>query len=144
MSAIPAASVGVKDMADSSLRITIEFEPRYAKDAFALFGARGTQVAIAALRDGSFLEQSATTKPKIGDACLLAVQWCKEPQFWEWANGEQTGGFHTCVNGVDSAKAFICMVCGVESRKDIDTSPAALNFWHQNICKPFQQYLIDR
>lgn len=43
MSALEAASAGVKDMADGSLRITIEFEPRYAKDAFALFGAREGQ-----------------------------------------------------------------------------------------------------
>lgn len=49
MSVIQATSAGVKDMADGSLRITIEFDPRFAKDAFALFGARGTPVALAAL-----------------------------------------------------------------------------------------------
>ena len=60
MSAIQAASAGVKDMADGSLRITLEFEPRHAKDAYALFGARAQasrdvrQVALeASLRQDS-------------------------------------------------------------------------------------------
>ena len=52
MSVISASSAGVKDMADGSLRITFEFEPRHAADAFALFGPRGRAVAIAALKDG--------------------------------------------------------------------------------------------
>ena len=49
MNAIQASSAGVKDMADGSLRITLEFEPRYAKEAYAMFGARGTAIAVAAL-----------------------------------------------------------------------------------------------
>jgi len=47
MTAIQAASAGIRDMADGSIRLTLEFEPRYAKEAFTLFGSRGTQVAVA-------------------------------------------------------------------------------------------------
>lgn len=76
MSVIQATSAGVKDMADGSLRITIEFDPRFAKDAFALFGARGTPVALAALTQqatiahaqADVLTQAAKTSPKFEPA----------------------------------------------------------------------------
>lgn len=142
------------------MRISFDVEPAHAREAFQLFATPGTQSALAALRDGSFLEQSATvddlpekqavgqhkhlihneksvsTKPKMGDACLLAVQLCKEPQFWEWV--ELEAGLQ-CQNDRD-ARNYICWVCGVVSRKDIDGNPSALNFWYQNICKPYRDY----
>lgn len=45
--AVMASTGQVRTMADGSLRISIEIEPRHAKDAFALFGAPGTPVALA-------------------------------------------------------------------------------------------------
>lgn len=49
MDAIQAVSSGVRDLADGSLKITFEFEPKDAINAFKLFGQRGTAVAIAGL-----------------------------------------------------------------------------------------------
>lgn len=72
MSALEAASAGVKDMADGSLRITIEFEPRYAKEAFALFGSRGTPLAIAALQVGYAAVVEPESEPKGGALAKLA------------------------------------------------------------------------
>ena len=153
MTALQAASAGVKDMADGSLRITIEFEPRYAKDAFALFGARGTQVAIAALKDGSFLSQAApvpdmvipTTEPKtrahMGDVCYRAVMWCQEPSFWAWANSVTHAGIFFYVNNKDDARAFVIELCKVDSRKELDTDNEANKTWHRLIREPYSRYL---
>lgn len=58
MTALQGFSAGVKDMADGSLRITIEFDPRFAKDAFSLFGSRGTPIAVAALTSGASVAAS--------------------------------------------------------------------------------------
>lgn len=160
MTAIPAASVGVKDMADSSLRITLEFEPRYAKDAFALFGARGTQVAIAALRDGSFLEHPepepnqvddreniesvAATKiaPRahIGDACYRSVLWCQEPTFWAFLN-QRHPGLSMHVNSKNSAAEMVKEICDVVSRKELDTDNEANKAFHRLIREPYRKYL---
>jgi hypothetical protein len=76
MSVLQGSSAGVKDLADGSLRITIEFDPRFAKDAFALFGARGTPVALAALTQqatiahaqADVLTQAAKASPKFEPA----------------------------------------------------------------------------
>jgi hypothetical protein len=74
---IEAASAGVKDMADGSLRITFEFEPRHAAEAFALFGPRGRAVAVAALKDGSAaVKEPEPEKPKGGEWAKLAGIWC--------------------------------------------------------------------
>ena len=79
MSAIEATTAGVKDMADNTLRITLEFEPRHAKAAFELFGARGTPVAIAALKSAK-----AEPAPKGGQLAQWVAMRCGEAAFQRW------------------------------------------------------------
>ena len=148
MSALQAASAGVKDMADGSLRITIEFEPRYAKDAFALFGARGTQVAIAALKDGSFLEQPIPSNPgelkpreQLGDACYRTVLWCNQPSFWDFLNTNPRRYTEGVVFNSVGAAQEVKDLCNVESRKELDTNPEANETWHREIRQPYAGYL---
>jgi len=50
MTIIEAASVNVKTLADGTLRVSMDVEPRHAQAAFALFGAPGTPMALAALK----------------------------------------------------------------------------------------------
>lgn len=47
ITAIMGASTTVRTMADGSLRLAIDIEPRHAQQAFALFGSPGTPVALA-------------------------------------------------------------------------------------------------
>ena len=133
-------------MSDGSLRITFEFEPRHAASAFALFGPRGRAVAIAALADGSVLERPAEPEPAqrepIGDACYRAVQWCKDPEFWEWIRYTSDGrGFGSCTTE-SSAKLFIQETCGVQSRKELDTDNEANKAWHREIREPYRLWLL--
>lgn len=165
MTAIAATTGTIRSRVDGTLVLALEIDPSQAQEAFRLFGTPGTQVAIAALKDGSFLAQSQhqpeadpmvpideairlavralspVATPKIGDACLLACRWCADPQFWRWI--EESGGGQELMpcNSEAEAKQFVCMVCGIKSRKDIDTDPAALNIWHQYIRKPYRDYL---
>lgn len=113
MSAIPAASVNLKTMVDGTLRISFDIEPAHAKDAFNLFSSPGTQVAIAALKDGSIHTQKpGQPKKKIGPYCKLAVQWCKDEHFQIWCG----------VSNEESAKEYILATCECEgdSRKELD------------------------
>jgi hypothetical protein len=148
MSAIPASSVSMKTMADGTLRVSFDFEPSQAQDAFRLFCTPGTQVAIAALRDGSFLEQANKADipvspakiagPRMGDCCRRAVMWCAEPQFWDWINAFDEGA---CIKTADDAKSWVCMVCEIDSRKELDTDNEANKAWHRLIREPYRQYL---
>jgi hypothetical protein len=47
---IEATSVAMKTLADGTLRIVVEVEPYRALDAFALFRAPGTVMALAAIK----------------------------------------------------------------------------------------------
>jgi hypothetical protein len=153
MTALQAASAGVKDMADGSLRITIEFEPRYARDAFALFGARGTQVAIAALMDGSIHAQkpvagiptSEAEPPKepIGDCCRRAVQWCKEPLFMLFLNQTYPAPDHVVATEKEAAEAVMAL-CSVNSRRELDTDNEGNKAWHRLIREPYRLWLQNQ
>lgn len=133
MSAIPAASVSLKTMADGTLRISFDIEPMHAQDAFKLFAAPGTPAAIAALQVGyaSAGGELQPPKPKTGALCLLAVQWCKNPQFQIWAD----------VQDEESAKNYILATCVIQSRKELDGEKDAADAFEICIRKPYMAYL---
>jgi len=162
MSAVPASTVSLKTMADGTLRISFDVEPGQAQDAFKLFAAPGTQVAIAALKDGSFLEQSkevdrglniglgatiniAEPKPReqLGDACYRTVLWCNEPSFWNFVNGAifTNDADVLFVDSVVTAADAVKNICKVYSRKELDTDPEANKTWHREIRQPYADYL---
>lgn len=43
----------------------------------------------------------------------------------------------------DEAAEVVRIICGVDSRAQIDTSTEAQTLWHDVIRKPYQQYLQD-
>lgn len=151
MSVIEASSAGVKDMADGSLRITFEFEPRHAADAFALFGPRGRGVAIAALVDGHAAitsESASEVKEKqqkerehLGDLCWRAVQWCNDPEFQKWINVRAD---FKAPPSAEQAKQIICSWCQVESRKELDESPEVAERFNKFVRGPYQKHLQAR
>jgi hypothetical protein len=55
---IMASTVSTKTMADDTLRLTIDIDPRYANEAFALYGRRGTPVALARITQEAALAQT--------------------------------------------------------------------------------------
>lgn len=165
MSALEAASAGVKDMADGSLRITIEFDPRFAKEAFALFGARGTPLAIAALQVG-YASKSDTPppnmapntgdvppnigKPKMGPLCTWVVQRCNEVEFLSWIAPVYRAFIGDVdrsdfASGADFCRHAVMVLCECdESRKEIDTDAHKAALFHERIRGPFSKHLAAR
>lgn len=145
MSAIPCSSVSLKTMADGTLRISFDIEPKDAQDAFRLFAAPGTPAAIAALQVGYAAASEAVNpvseKPKGGPLAKLAGMWCNDPEFWSWIDVE-SGGF-----GCDSATCatgFIYLHCHIDSRTELDHDPVAAEKFHRLIRGPYQKYLAAR
>ena len=149
MSLIPASSVSLKTMADGTLRISFDVEPGQAQDAFKLFAAPGTQVAIAALKDGTFLEQPvqpvAEPKPReqLGDACYRTVLWCADPRFWNFLNNTpfSSNVRFDFVNSAIKAGQAVKAICNVESRKELDIILEANKKWHIWIRLAYADYL---
>ena len=152
-----ATTAGVKTMADDTLRLTIDIEPRDAAKAFALFGVRGRSVAVTALRDGlgQIKEPPQAEKPKGGELAKLAGQWCERDDFvafirpvYDRHMGGKGDGWgdvvpHDFPDGIEGYCAHaVRVLCGVErSRSEIDHNPdAAVRFQHL-IRRPFREWL---
>lgn len=93
--------------------------------------------------------------PVLGALAKVAVQWCRDPNFWKWATtayasrmSYKGGGFYGPVEGEGAAKAFILEVCGLidkhgqaASRKHLDTDPEAAAIFHERIRIPYRDWL---
>jgi hypothetical protein len=137
MTAIEASSVRVSTMADGTLRVVLDVEPRHAQDAFRLFGSPGTPVALAALVDGA--QEPEPEKPKGGPLAKLAGQWCSERMFIDWANSHSA----ITIDSSQSAAAWLRATCGVASRVELDHNPAAAERFHRYVRGPYSKYLVS-
>lgn len=143
--AIMGASGAIKTMADGSMRISIEIEPRHARDAFMLFGTPGTPVALARITPEAATAESrreqAAPRQVGGALCKLAGMWCNDPEFhaflthtMKWAKS------YTEPVTTEVAANIIRETCGVASRADLDHSAEAAELFHQNFRIPFQKW----
>ena len=138
MSAIEAAAIRCRTMADGSLRIECEIEPRHAQAAFVLFGAPGTAMALAALkpaakRDPAPMPDVAPDVPKGGPLAKLAGMWCQSATFQKWM------GF----DNAEEAASAIRETCRIGSRAELDNNPRAAELFNRHIRGPYSMHLIS-
>ena len=132
-------------MADGTLRISFDIEPRHAQEAYSLFGARGASVAIAALNLQATvaIAQAEAVSPVVRDnrttgLAYLAVQWCKQPMFWDFLNDHVA--LTPVLNEAD-AKALILQHCGIDSRKELNTNAVAAEIFERTFRQPCMTYM---
>ena len=157
MSAIPCASVSLKTMADGTLRISFDIEPMHAQDAFRLFATPGTPAAVAALQVGyaaasddvhAMLAKDPTNllsenKPKGGPLSKLAGMWCATKDFQDWINDNTHGGIYWQCNGPLEAKLFVCEICDIDSRAELDHDTRAKELFNNLIRDPYSKRLLS-
>lgn len=141
MSAIIASTVGVKTMADDTLRLTIDIDQRYAGEAFALFGKRGSACAIARLTNDvavaemrkpeTVKDNSEKVELKGGALAKLAGMLCESEEFRAWL------GCKTA----DEARSQICSDCFIDSRRELDHDEQAAKIFHAQYRLPFVAYM---
>jgi len=139
MSIIEATSRRCTTMADGTLRLTVDIDPRKSQDAFKLFGAPDTPMALAALTQEASSESARKemikdAEPKGGPLAKLAANWCKMPEFWEWASKHN-------ITSEQEAAAWLRDVCGIESRAELDCNELAARYFHEYIREPFSKVL---
>lgn len=128
MSVIEASTVSVKTMADDTLRLTVDIEPRHAKAAFELFGSRGTAVALAAIKS---TPDAPVDKPKGGQLAKLAGIWCADARFQEWIGADDE----------DDARQMIYNLCGIKSRAELDHDKQAEAVFHKEVRIPYSEWI---
>lgn len=146
MSVLEGASVSCKTMADGTLRLTIDVEPRNAQDAFALFGSPGRAVALAALMDGAGAVKepdagkTASEQPKGGQWAKLAGMWCADPEFWSFLWRERKVEVANAAEAADAVRT----ICEIDSRAQLDHSKQAWERFNQQIRYPFMKWMQAR
>lgn len=133
--AIAAASMRCRTMADGSLRIECEVEPSDAINAFMLFSAPGTPMALAALKVGTQIDpepepEQAHYHPKGGQLAKWAAMRCQDERFMKWMR----------VKNEQAAREEILLVCRIRSRAELDNNPEAAEMFDQNFRRPWAEH----
>lgn len=101
--------------------------------------------------------KSHIQREPLGDLCWRAVQWCKEPEFYEFIapiydralGGQGFGTGDICVGRDVATREDFCrhavlVLCEIQTRKELDTNPEAARKFNQLIRGPYQKHLIAR
>lgn len=154
-----AGEVQLRRWSESSTQgVQITFALADAADLERFRGLDGKRfmAALVLLGDDEQPVPPGEAKPReyLGDLCWRAVQWCRDPEFAVFIHGVfyklwPTGLPGTpVINEGDSAEPFckfaLQQICGIESRKELDTDPAARKRFHEKIRGPFQKHLAAR
>jgi hypothetical protein len=122
-------------MADGTLRLIVDVEPRDAVAAFGLFGQPGTAMALAALKPGATPEPEPE-KPKGGYISKWLALRCQEPMFHLFLSLEMESPTQCTAKAAE----IVRVICGVKSRADIDHDKMAKVRFETLIRAPYQKW----
>ena len=135
MTVIESSSSSARTMADGTLRLTVDIEPRHSQAAFALFGAPGTPMALAALKSAK-----AEPAPKGGQLAQWVAMRCGEAAFQRWLQDTYSAQWQDAHGDTPAkwAASTVRAVLGIESRAELDNDDAAALRFHARIRRPFE------
>lgn len=138
MTVIEASSVSFKSMADGTLRIAFDIEPRHAKEALELFLKPGTPTALAALKTAA---QRDPEPDKHKKASTLAYEICRQPEFWHFVCVKLN---HLCDSEEIAVQVIKTQIAGIIHRSDLDKFPEAGAKFMNEIYRPYMAYLEQK
>ncbi|MCE2724699.1 MAG: hypothetical protein LW865_15700 [Betaproteobacteria bacterium] len=137
--AISAVRRQVREMVDGTLEIKLHVSPVDKAAFHQLFPEIDMPVALAPLNPKA-LTPAGPEKDKPGPLCMLAVNWCKDEKFQRWiCRPSQFNPIPEVSAG--AARQKIITVCGVESRRELDTNDRAAMRFQELIRLPYMSYL---
>lgn len=147
VTAIPGTRRQVKELVDGTLVLSVHIDPPFKAALHRLFPEIDMPVAIAPLvigqhqvmRSGPGGNDEEAVKhahEPIGPRCKLAVMWCKDPQFQDWMVIN-----HLVGPDPDGAAEGVRNLCGVASRRELDTDADAGAVFDELIRQPYASHL---
>jgi hypothetical protein len=100
--------------------------------------------------DGEAAPESAPKDEKqpIGAICKLAVTWCHDPVFVEWARESLLMGLDPItLSGLTPeqvGRALILRACEIRSRRTLDEDAGARRRFEDRVRRPFRAYLAAK
>lgn len=145
---------GYSDSSRSGPRITFRLADRDELAAFIGKEGKRYMLAVVEIADD---ETAATPTPaaapkppaprreRMAPLCEWAVMRCAEKPFQRWCNDMMMAGrvppAGREMTEEQYAKHVICHLCGIASRKDLDTTPHAARRLHDLVRKPYAAWL---
>lgn len=142
-SVVLGTTSGMKMMADGTIRISFDFEPRHGQQAFALFGSPGSQVAVARILQEVAQRQAqrdTAAVEKGGQLCKLAAIFCNSEEFRTWLRLT----YDPLPRNAEDAAEIIRRVCKIESRSQLDHDPDAAATFHSTFRLPYSAWADGR
>lgn len=162
--AIWGVTSGLKTMADDTVRITIDINPRYFTEACNQFGKRGIEVALARLVQGSTVEyerkdpidqikemnqhlvdqeidgvvvrsNGSVQRVKGGELSKLCARFCQSQEFQEYFSRLTGWDIDSEERCTQAIKSYLA----IESRAEIDHNETVKQMFHK-IRKEYVQY----
>lgn len=130
------------DTSTQGVQITLALHDREALEPLVSKAGKRFMAVLVEIGDDEQPVQPVEPKErvKVGPLCREAVGYCEMPEFRLWIN--KTDGSY--IADVAEAKQWILELCGVESRKELDTSPGAGAVFTGNIRVPFMRWMKQR
>jgi hypothetical protein len=127
----------VQELADGTLRVLVDIDPRFKADFHRLFPSIDTPCALAPLALDFEKLSKYPEEQKGGELARLAGIWCKNPDFQQWLSKKHPG--HSFNEG--DAADWIRKTCRVNSRAELDSSSNAGWAFHTQVRGPFMEYM---
>lgn len=156
-------------LANGAVRVEVEFPPKDAHAALALFGRPGVVMAVAAQHLVGHAQDHAGAHPVVQDTdaegplavasmkggplARLAGMWCGTPAFQVWIrqvyDRHLGGDGHGCgdldeeaverMGPAGLARHAILVICDIDSRRELDHNPRAAKAFNLRIRIPFSR-----
>lgn len=142
--AISAVRRQVREMVDGTLEIKLHVSPVDKAAFHQLFPDIDMPVALAPLNP-QFAQTANSPEPekeKPGPLCMLAVNWCRDADFQDWLFEKLaiSGWQMSPVTSEETTKNNLCLLLGIQSRREIDTNPEAAMRFQTLIRLPYMKY----
>lgn len=127
MSAIAGTRRQYKEMADGTLRVSIDIDPQYKQTFLELFPGIDMPVALAPLQ-ANFEQKQPEPEQKGGPLSKSAAMQCQYPPFQEFAVEklrEMNFAWPVEASKEQLARELILKVCEIESRAELDHNEQA-------------------
>lgn len=105
-----------------------------------MFGKPDAPVVLARLTHQaakSSAQAETIARERITGLALLAIEWCKDKDFWNWITLETPYE----ASSEDEAKSMILDVCGIKSRRELETDRRAIAVFNQEIRGPYMLWM---
>jgi hypothetical protein len=142
MEAITGTRRSMKELADGTLRVTVDIDMQF-KDVFLTNFPIDIPIAIVRMTQEASAQQLrnniVTQENRMNGLGLFAVRWCKETFFWEWLEDN----YGEDIDSEEAASDMIKAICKIKTRRELNTNVPAAEFFNKHIRIPYMNFLEE-